>query len=324
MLKQNESVKFRNPQTGSKLILVVVAFVFFIVTINCGPADLSGTNSRRTENSGAVRATILPDQSQSKNANAARRGKPAQPRPSVSDAPDAVMDSVSDEDVLIDFRSELAYDTPPLSADEEQRVLRTLGEAGMKMNVEDNINSVVKGSFTRSDTVETAYLIQAGGPDSIGPSALQGTTLAVFDETRLVARFDVSNYNFILRASDVNRDRVDELLLSGSNFQMGQSTSWAKLVEVKNGKLRVVKDFKILLRDSCDNQFTKTREVLAGVVRYAPPKPKSQTTFDVNFFRALCSSVRDGKRDPTAFELTPAGMKAPLSRRAKPQLKRYG
>ncbi len=81
---------------------------------------------------------------------------------------------------------------------------------------------------------------------------------------------------------------------------MGESTTWAKLVEIEDKRLRDAKDFNIVLKDSCDNPTAKKREVKAALIKY---DPQNASQIMSSYYRAACSAKKDGKLYPDIFKL---------------------
>ena len=89
-------------------------------------------------------------------------------------------------------------------------------------------NAVVTGSadgaFTAAGTKQTAYLIdtQYGShADNFGPKYL-----AIFNGNEYVADYPVKDHSLILKAVDLNRDGINELLLGYQYLQMGETMQW--------------------------------------------------------------------------------------------------
>ena len=209
-------------------------------------------------------------------------------------------DDIEDDGVLIDFRSELAFDTQRLAPARKRAILKAVYGTDDGAN-DIEINSIANGSFTQSSAKETAYLLQIGGARAAEPSSLEKTKLAIFHGTDLVSKFDVKDYNFILRTSDLDRDGLDELLRSGSNYQMGESTRWAKLVEIEAKQLREIKDFSTVLKDSCDNPTAQNRDIKAALIKY---DPQNTSQIAISYYRAACSAKKNDKLYPDIFKLT--------------------
>lgn len=207
-----------------------------------------------------------------------------------------------EDDVLIDYRSELNLDEPKLQPQEQQRILKAVYGTDFQSR-NPVINSARQGSFTAPKVKETVYLTQKGGPVALDPESLKGTTLAVFNGNRLVTRLDATEFNFILRLSDLNQDGVNELLLQGSSYNMGTLVSWARLVELKDGRLQVVKDFGRLEQETCGSG-DGSGEIVAGIVRHTLPAQGKWPEFSIKYYRAPCPSESE-KRNPKSFREAP-------------------
>jgi hypothetical protein len=209
--------------------------------------------------------------------------------------------------VFIDYRSEINHDEPQLAPQEKRRILQAVYGAEFRSG-NPLINSVRDGSFTAPGMQETVYLIQKSGPIVLAPESLKGTTLAVFSGEHLVARVAATEFNFIPRLSDLNQDGINELLLQGSSYHRGTLVSWAKLVDLIDGQLRVIKDFDVLEKDSCGSRDT-TAEIIVGVVRHTLPGQDTWPEFAVTYYRATCPTDED-RRKPEHFREEPTAILA--------------
>ncbi len=94
-------------------------------------------------------------------------------------------DDIEDDGVLIDFRSELAFNAPSLAPARKRAILKAV--YGTDDGADDiELNSIVDGSFTQPSVKETAYLLQIGGARAVEPSSLDETKLAIFQGDNLV------------------------------------------------------------------------------------------------------------------------------------------
>lgn len=205
-------------------------------------------------------------------------------------------DFTGDDGLLIDFRSELALEPPPMSEPEQRKIIRAaLGADDFKAE----IASREDGSFTAANQSQTAYLISI-----IRNTGKDDSVLAIFERDNLVTKLDARDYRYILRTSDLNHDGVNELLLSGGSYQMGETTLWAKLIEVDNNTLRTLRDFKTVLEDSCDNPAADFKEIRAVLVSYQPRDEANarMPSIKLQRFHAPCSTKRNGKRYAQEFE----------------------
>jgi len=257
----------------------------------CSSASLQNRQDiSSNQNQSANTSSIAPAQTESQTQNKNKKSESQS---------DVIYDDIEDDGVLIDFRSELAFDTPDISPAKKRAILKVVYGSDKADGIE--INSIVDGSFTQPSVKETAYLLQVGGARAAEPASLEKTMLAVFQGDNLMAKFDVKNYNFILRTSDTDKDGLEELLLSGSNYQMGESTTWAKLVEIEDKQLRDVKNFSTVLKDSCENPTAQNREIKAALIKY---DAQNASQIVSSYYRAACPAKKDGKLYPDIFKLT--------------------
>lgn len=181
------------------------------------------------------------------------------------------------DEILFDFRKDSLPAKPEINRAERERVFRAaaLNEEADSME----ISSKETGAFTAADQNQTAYLIR---PDvsSIAqdPTNPAQSALAVFAGEKLVSKFDAGNYFYITAKTDVNRDGVNELLLTGNNLQMGIETRWAKLINLNGGKLQAVKDFKTVYTNTCEGAVGK-KELGASLIKYKFASAQSTPVF---------------------------------------------
>ncbi|MDT5062549.1 MAG: eukaryotic-like serine/threonine-protein kinase [Acidobacteriota bacterium] len=148
------------------------------------------------------------------------------------------------------------------------------------------ITGVSTGSFTAAGLQQTAYLIDTRSgshADNFGPKYL-----AIFNGETYVADFPVTNLSLILQASDLNHDGINELLLGYSYTQMGELQEWAKLVQVSQGKLRIIRDFGTTYRSTCGSENNSDKGIDSAVGFYAPTAANQMPDFRVDNYRAAC------------------------------------
>lgn len=148
------------------------------------------------------------------------------------------------------------------------------------------ITGVANGSFTEAGKQQIAYLIDTrtgGHADNFGPKYL-----AIFNGETYVADFPVPNLSLILQAYDLNRDGLNELLLGYSNTQMGEVQEWAKLVQVAQGKLRVIRDFGNVYHSTCGSASVSDKGIDSSVIFYTPASNNQMPDFRVDNYRAAC------------------------------------
>jgi hypothetical protein len=189
---------------------------------------------------------------------------------------------------LLDNRKEQVDEPPRVDAETQRRILQAV--YGPRAETGDySINSRASGSFTREGQKETVYLLQPGGPVAADPNGAQDLTLAIFDEAnQLAAKIKSRDFNFIIGTSDMNGDGVNELLLEGSFFNMGTLGSSARLVELKDKRLKIIKDFDSVYENPCEGDATE--RVKAVLITYRPSGKGSPPEFNVARYSAPCPS----------------------------------
>lgn len=144
--------------------------------------------------------------------------------------------------------------------------LRELRKAG---HIVPRVTSTATGSFTRAAANQVAYMVfvgECGAPHVVN----WGTKRLVILEGQTVAvNLDVGDYTSIDGSYDLDSDGIGELLLSGGYMQMGESFVWAKLVDAKDGKIHVVRDFKDVVKDSCGAAYAGSTRT-ASAIYYTP------------------------------------------------------
>jgi serine/threonine protein kinase len=157
------------------------------------------------------------------------------------------------------------------------------------------VTGVSTGAFTAPGTQQIAYLIDTRSgshANNFGPKYL-----AIFNGETYVADFPVENLSLILQTFDLNHDGVNELLLGYSYTQMGEYLEWAKLVQVSQAKLRVIRDFGTTHHSTCGSENATDKGIDSSVVFYSPAATNQMPDFRVDNYRAACS--------PEGTELTP-------------------
>jgi S1-C subfamily serine protease len=148
------------------------------------------------------------------------------------------------------------------------------------------VTGVSTGAFTTPGVPQTAYLIDTRSgshADNFGPKYL-----AIFNGETYVADFPVANLSLILQTFDLNRDGINELLLGYSYTQMGEYMEWAKLVQVSQSKLRVIRDFGTTHHSTCGSDNASDKGIDSSVVFYAPASTNQMPDFRVDNYRAAC------------------------------------
>lgn len=150
------------------------------------------------------------------------------------------------------------------------------------------VSSVAEGAFTAAGANQTAYIIDthSGSPaDNDGPKYL-----AIFSGETYVADFPVPNLSLILKTYDLNHDGINELLLGYYYMQMGQAMEWAKLAQVSQNQLRVIKDFGTTYASFCEAGLAAENNpgATASVVFLAPAAATQMPELRVDNYKAPC------------------------------------
>jgi serine/threonine protein kinase/S1-C subfamily serine protease len=240
------------------------------------------------------------------------------------------------KDVLYDWRKPDPVPRPSIAKDLEQKIITEVARAhrekqpqpspqgspeaspqaegdqtqkeSLWQKLEDEMSSatisaMAEGSFTTTGAKQTAYIIDthSGSPaDNDGPKYL-----AIFSGETYVADFSVPNLSLILRTQDLNRDGINELLLGYYYMQMGQVMEWAKLVQISQGQLRVIKDFGTTYASFCDAGLAAENNPgsTASVIFQAPAQAGQMPELRVDNYKAPCAvegSTQQWKYAPDA------------------------
>ncbi len=151
------------------------------------------------------------------------------------------------------------------------------------------VSAVAEGAFTAAGAKQTAYIIDthSGSPaDNDGPKYL-----AIFSGETYVADFPVPNLSLILKTFDLNRDGINELLVGYYYMQMGQVMEWARLVQVSQNQLRVIKDFGTTYASFCEAGLAAENNpgATASVVFLAPAATGQMPELRVDNYKAPCA-----------------------------------
>lgn len=161
------------------------------------------------------------------------------------------------------------------------RALRKVGQ------IVPRVNSTATGSFTKSGVVQIAYSIfvgECGAPHVVNWGTKR---LVVFEGESIVANVDVKDHGVIDATYDLDGNGVSELLVSGAYMQMGHYFAWSQLVDLTDGKLRVIKDFKDVVEDSCGSVAEGNKRTVAFV--YYSPTVGKFPEFRLDKQRVKCS-----------------------------------
>ena len=216
------------------------------------------------------------------------------------------------QQVLYDFRKERGDNPPKLTPEAEQKILSAVfssyfksdeGCRGVETPVAEDgdhlaaarkaghitpgVVSMATGSFTAAGQQQTAYIISVWECNASHADNNGTKRLAVFSGQKLVADVDTDFKKEILRTLDLNGDGVNELLLSGGDMNQGITVEVAALVELHDGKLRVIKDFEKTEENSCESGLSDSNAT-ASVISYTPTAKGKMPVFHVDNYRAKC------------------------------------
>ncbi|MGB7922127.1 MAG: hypothetical protein WCF57_02660 [Pyrinomonadaceae bacterium] len=212
---------------------------------------------------------------------------------------------------LYDFRRQTRGNFPRLAPAAERRILSAvfnsyLKEANECRNVENlpdsndylaaarkagqfvpDVVAMATGSFTVAGERQTAYIISVNECNASHADNNGTKRLAVFSGQKLVADVDTDFKREILRTTDLNNDGVNELLLGGGDMNQGIEVGVAALVDLQDGKLRMIKDFGKTEENSCASGLSDSN-AMASVIFYIPSTSGKMPDFHVDNFRAKC------------------------------------
>jgi hypothetical protein len=123
-------------------------------------------------------------------------------------------------------------------------------KAGM---IVPSITDVVTGSFTAAGQTQTAYLISVSECNASHADNFGTTRLAIFSGPQLVADVDTDFMSFIVRKTDLDGNGIDELLMNSSYMGQGNLTEMATLASFENGRRHVIRDFGVVVQDTCES-----------------------------------------------------------------------
>ena len=178
-------------------------------------------------------------------------------------------------EVLFDFRIDRPYAQPKISAATERmvlskmfrRYLRDPNRCNQQFDAGNNsdymaaarkageivpsISAIASGSFTAAGQSETIYVISVSECNASHADNFGTKRAAIFAGQQLLADVDVDFNQNIERKIDLNIDGIDELLMTTGDIHQGVVDETAALLSFKNGRVRVVQDFGLVVQDSC-------------------------------------------------------------------------
>jgi hypothetical protein len=114
------------------------------------------------------------------------------------------------------------------------------------------VASVIDGTFTSAERVQSAALLTRGGPLA-GPDA-KPSMLVVTDGKRVAAQFVPPDivYHSIAAVLDADGDGLDDVVLTAQSYQMGQTAMRADVLSLANGQRRTITSLGTVYENTCD------------------------------------------------------------------------
>lgn len=215
--------------------------------------------------------------------------------------------------VLYDFRLDHVNQPPKISPATERNVLSKVfrryltdpnrcrqefdaGEeflAGARRagQIVPNIAQVATGSFTAAGQDETAYVIFVNECNASHADAFGSKRVAIFSGPRLVADVDVNFKGAIALKTDLDKDGIDELLMTSGDMAQGTLMQTAALLSFQNGRMRVIQDFGFVVNDDCATARPGST-VKAAVLSIAAAAPGQMPRIRVDNYVARCGKVK--------------------------------
>lgn len=128
-----------------------------------------------------------------------------------------------------------------------------------------SVMSAVDGSFTAAGREQRLYLIFVGECGAVHADNWGSNELVVTENGKVVDRVLTGGSSYIERVFDLDGDGRDELVFSNGFTGHGVTLSFASLVAIGAGSLRVIKDFGQVLEDECGSMLD-TKHVEYSIV----------------------------------------------------------
>ena len=206
-----------------------------------------------------------------------------------------VTDAGTDNIIVADFR--VSRDEVSIASPE---VAQQVIESVFGTPVPDDVwlAGQSRGAFTSADEAQTLYLLARGAQINSQQSQSKLSLLAVFVDEQVIAQFVPPDhaYNTIQATVDVNDDGMDDVLLSSSAYQMGQSVIMAELLSLAGGQRQQLHSLGKVYQDSCDAPFSK-EGVVAAVIEKSPDGQLTRSDF--------VADCPEGDREPEIDDFVP-------------------
>jgi hypothetical protein len=154
-----------------------------------------------------------------------------------------------------------------------------------------DVAQIMNGSFTAAGQNETAYLIFVNECNASHADNFGSKRLAIFSGSRLVADIDLDFKSSSALKTDLDKDGIDELLMTSGDMHQGEMIVMAALMSFQNGRMRVVEDFGTVIEDSCAS-LRPGSAAKAKVLYLTNAAPGQKPRITVAHFAAGCGDVR--------------------------------
>jgi hypothetical protein len=154
-----------------------------------------------------------------------------------------------------------------------------------------DVAEVVTGSFTAAGQTETAYLIFVNECNASHADNFGSKRLAIFSGSRLVGDIDLDFRSGIVLKTDLDKDGINELLMTSGDMHQGEMIETAALLSFQNGRMRVVQDFGTVVEDNCAS-LRPGSAAKAKVLYLTNAAPGQMPRITVAHFAAGCGNVR--------------------------------
>jgi len=217
--------------------------------------------------------------------------------------------------ILFDFRVERTSAPPKISLATQRAVLSKVfrkyltdeGQCNPNFDASSNsdplkaarkagqivpaIIDVASGRFTTAGRPETLYVISVSECNASHADNFGTKRVVIFSAQQLIADLDVDFKSSIVRKTDLNSDRVDELLMTSGDMHQGILTEMAALLDFQNGRLRVIEDFGTVTEDSCASGMRGSSSK-ASVISISDVVPGLMPKLRIDNYGASCRKAK--------------------------------
>ena len=154
-----------------------------------------------------------------------------------------------------------------------------------------DVAEVVTGSFTAAGQTETAYLIFVNECNASHADNFGSKRLAIFSGPRLVVDLDLEFKSDITLKTDLDKDGIDELLMTSGDMHQGEMIEIAALLSFQKGRMSVIQDFGTVVEDNCAS-LRPGSAAKAKVLYLTNAAPGQMPRITVDHFTAGCGRVK--------------------------------